>query len=71
MLELFVIGGLCGALAATGAFRWFGRAILLLFVIAVLGYKLVATVLVASVGIGIAWAFLWAFLEARTERLGC
>lgn len=65
MLELLAIGGLCGALAATGAFRWAGRAILLLFVIGVLGYKLAAIVAAASVALGIAWAAL----EALPERL--
>ncbi|MDE0109581.1 MAG: hypothetical protein OXN96_17360 [Bryobacterales bacterium] len=58
MPEMLAIGGLCGALAAAGAFRWVGRAILLLLVIGVLGSKVVVTVLVASLAVGIVLAIL-------------
>lgn len=65
VLELLAIGGLCGALAATGAFRWVGRAILLLVLIGFFGSKVVVTVLAGSLAIGAALAIL----EALPERV--
>lgn len=61
VLGEMAFGTLVGVLAANGAFRWVGRAILLLVVIGILGYRLVAVVAGASFAIGVAWAVL----EAR------
>jgi len=53
VLCMILAGGLVGMLAATGAFRWIGRAILLLGIIGILGVDLTAAVLAAGITIGI------------------
>ena len=67
MLELlaFMLAG--WALAATGALRWLGNAILWLVVIGMLGLGVTVTLLAVATLAGAAWGVL----EARSDGLPC
>lgn len=73
MLELLAIGSLCGVLAATGAFRWLGKAFWCLVILVWLSADPAGLLL--WTGSAAACVLAWRLLksaadEARAERLG-
>lgn len=67
MLGEIAFGAIAGGLAATGAGRWIGRAILLLAVIGIVGYKVVAAILCCLAALWAAAFVLGFALEALAE----